>query len=102
MKIFDKLSGLHLRMRIKKSALKEAKRKEEKYEANKNELDNWIEELESIPEEYKEELTDGLIRSLGGKNKLSCICLLRTKDYFKKLYGGSRGGEFLPQCFRQS
>ena len=51
--------------------------------ANEGELDNWIEKLEFIPEEYRGELTRGLIRSLGpSERKLACICLIRGKDYF--------------------
>lgn len=91
MGLFDKLFGGKKRPKEKlvgekgKSTLEETKRKEEKYEkTNKNELDNSIEKLEFIPDEYREDLVDGLIRPLGpGKKKLSCICLIRSKDYFK-------------------
>lgn len=60
--------------------------KEESKDAlhNPNELDNWIGHLEFIPKEYHEELTKGLIQSLGpGEMKLACLCLKRPTHYFK-------------------
>jgi hypothetical protein len=47
-------------------------------------IDNWIEALQYIPNEYMEELTQGLILSLGpDKRKLACMCLILPIDYFK-------------------
>jgi len=74
MGIFDKLFGLK-------------KPKDEKYKKS-NEgrlLDNWIDKLEFIPGECREELTRGLIKSLGpSEMKLACLCLIRQENYYKK------------------
>ena len=48
-------------------------------------LDNWIDKLEFIPEECREELIRGLIKSLGqSEMKLACLCLIYQENYFKK------------------
>lgn len=75
--IFDKLYGR------KKQINEEESVSEEKYKELK-EIDNWIETLDYIPNDDREELTAGLIRSLGpDERKLACICLIFQRDYFK-------------------